>query len=325
MGKPQILEPVKSSLSPYGEILYSLTLQKFYPTNINISWTRKAGNLHKTIPAIEKKQKNTDGTLNVCSEVKIPEDHMKDPSFSVQATWEHESLDTAGSKTLAIKDFIWKPKVEEIKTSLMLHKTPFTLQCNISQYFPDALTVIWLRREEGSQEVTAVTDRPDIKSHRDQDNTYSCTTSLTVTPTLSTDQGAEYICRVQHPTLVQSIERSTGNLIVMAKPQFMESIKYNTDSSQVIFSLNLRRFHPKEIEILWKHGDKLQYQEKDKITITQNSDQTFDAVSECCCPKQILDDPTYKINVTWNHVTLDNPETKILKIKDLFGTSTSKI
>ncbi|XP_053550154.1 uncharacterized protein LOC128641644 [Bombina bombina] len=316
--KPQILEPVKHILCASGEILYSLKLQKFYPKDICISWTCGVGDLHNTILSKEISEENPAGRFNVCSEIRIPGDHFKDPSFSLYVTWEHKSLDTAGSKYLTIKDqeFTWTPKVEEIQTPLMLHETPVTLQCNISLYFPNALTVRWLRREEGSQELTEVTDRPDIKSHRDQDNTYSCTTSLTVTPTLSTDQGAEYICRVLHPTLVQPIERSTGKLIVMAKPQAMEPIKIESGaSSRVKFSLNLQRFHPNEIEIKWKHGDCLQhFKESEKKII--NTDETFSALSECNFPGHLFNDPTYKIAVIWNHVTIDNPESRELSVRD---------
>ncbi|XP_053552305.1 uncharacterized protein LOC128643485 [Bombina bombina] len=317
MAKPQILEPVKPIISASGEILYRLKLQRFYPKAINISWTSGVGDSHKT-KSSEIFDENPDTTFNVCSEVRIPGDHFRDKSFSVLVTCKHKSMDKPETTKLSIKDsdFIWKPKVEEIQTPLMLHKTPVTLQCKISRYFPDALTVRWLRREEGSQELTEVTDRPDIKSHRDQDNTYSCTTSLTVTPTLSTDQGAEYICRVLHPTLVQPIERSTGKLIVMAKPQAMEPIKIESGaSSRVKFSLNLQRFHPNEIEIKWKHGDCLQhFKESEKKII--NTDETFSALSECNFPGHLFNDPTYKIAVIWNHVTIDNPESRELSVRD---------
>ncbi|XP_053550156.1 uncharacterized protein LOC128641646 [Bombina bombina] len=310
-----MIEPVKSSLCP-GEILYSLNLQRFYPKEINISWTYRVGDDNKTISALETFKENPDGTFNVCSEVRIPENHMKGPSFSVQATWEHESLDKPGSKTLDIKDLIWEPIVEEILTPLMLHETPVTLQCNISQYFPDALTVRWLRREEGSQKLTAMA-KPDIKSQRDQDNTYSCTTSLTVTPTLSTDQGAEYICRVLHPTREQPIERSTGKLIVMVKPQILEPVKpILCDSGEILYRLKLQRFYPKDINIIWTSGAGDLHKTKSSEIFEQNPDTTFNVCSEVRIPGDHFREKSFSVLVTWGHKSLDKPETKKLSTKD---------
>lgn len=109
--------------------------------------------------------------------------------------------------------------VEEIQTPNIFHDTPVTLQCHISEYFPDDITVKWLRKSQ-NQEICEETDNmvsKTITPRRGDDNTYSCTARLIISPILSVHQGAEYICRVDHPSLEKPIEKKTEKLIVMGK------------------------------------------------------------------------------------------------------------
>ncbi|XP_075037551.1 H-2 class II histocompatibility antigen, E-D beta chain-like [Mixophyes fleayi] len=186
-------------------------LENFYPRQINISWTCGVGKSQEIISSTELIMENPDGTFNVSSEVRISEDLLKDPGFRVQVSWEHESLDKPGRKELSIRDpeYTWNPIVEEIETPTLFYNTPVSLQCNISEYFPDAVTVKWLRRKDQKlyEESGAVS-----QSNKDTDYTYSCTAKLMITPTKNIHQGAEYICLVEHPSLKKPIERRTGKL-----------------------------------------------------------------------------------------------------------------
>ncbi|XP_075422591.1 uncharacterized protein LOC142463565 isoform X2 [Ascaphus truei] len=322
--KPQMLEPVKPTLCVSGELLYSLILGKFYPKDIQISWTRGVGNAQENISSKEQFEENPDLTFTVCSEIRIPEKLFTDPSFKVCFTWKHGSMDHPGNKEVSIRDseFPWTPIVEEIQKPPLLHETPVTLQCNISAYFPDALTVTWLRRD-GTQGVLEElnADRvtiPDITSHKDADNSYSCTARLTVTPTLATDQGGEYICRVEHPSLEQPIERSTGKLSIVAKPENMKPIQVKlTYSARVQFFLNLQRFYPKDIQISWGYGQKqLQSNVKSTETLKEHSDLTSDVTSMCSILGDPFRDPAFKVYVTWEHVSMDVPESRELSVRD---------
>ncbi|XP_040212174.1 uncharacterized protein LOC120943121 [Rana temporaria] len=216
--KLQMLQPISRSLTGSGELKYSIALEKFYPRDITLRWTHGVGAPQQALSSTETFTDNPDGTYNVCSEVTMPEELLKDPEFRVRMSWEHESLDTPGYKDLSIRDseYPWTPVVEEIQTPNVFHDTPVTLQCHISDYFPNAVTVTWLRRCQG-EELCEETDNmvtSTITPRREADNTYSCTASLTIIPTLSVHQGAEYICRVDHPSLERPIMKKTGKLVV---------------------------------------------------------------------------------------------------------------
>ncbi|XP_073492244.1 uncharacterized protein [Aquarana catesbeiana] len=219
--KPQLVQPISRSLI-VSVLKYLVTLENFYPRNITIRWTQGIGEPQEALSSTETFTDIPDGTSNVHSEVTIPEELLKDPEFRVRVSWEHESLDTPGYKDLSIRDpeYPWNPVVEEIQTPNIFHDTPVTLKCYISKYFPDDITVTWLRKSK-NQEICEETDNMvsnTITSRREDDNTYSCTASLTINPTLSVHQGAEYFCRVDHPSLERPIERRTKSLIIKDLP-----------------------------------------------------------------------------------------------------------
>ncbi|XP_066432889.1 uncharacterized protein [Eleutherodactylus coqui] len=212
--KPRLSQPVMRSLFIPGEMKYLLNLEKFYPKSIRITWTCGVKGSKDVISSTESLADNPDGTYRVSSEVRIPEDRHKDPGFTVRVTWEHESMESPESRELSVRDsdYRWRPVVGEIQIPRLLHSV---LKCDISGYFPDAITVIW-QRHVGPQiyEEHDPAVNQSVTSIRAADNTYSCTVSQPITPTLVEHQGAEYICIVDHPALEKPIERSTGRLQV---------------------------------------------------------------------------------------------------------------
>ncbi|PIO24936.1 hypothetical protein AB205_0048850, partial [Aquarana catesbeiana] len=315
--KPQLLQPVSRSLIVSGELKYLITLEKFYPRNITIRWAHGVGEPQKALPSTEIFTDIPDGTYNVCSEVRIPEKLLKDPEFRVRVSWKHETLENLGYKDLSLRDseYPWRPEMKEIQTPIVLHETPATLQCHISKYFPNTITVTWLRKSK-NQELCEDSDKNTITPRREADNTYSCTASLTITPTLSVHQGAEYICRVDHPSLEKPIEK-TKRLIVIAKPQMVEPIEITMgDSSRVLFTLNLQKFYPENIEIKWTYEYK---DKKSKMTCNNNSkkyeDLTHGVTSVCSIPMKLFDDLQTKVYVTWKHESMEKPETRTLTIR----------
>eukprot|EP00079_Xenopus_tropicalis_P031624 XP_017945395.1 PREDICTED: uncharacterized protein LOC101732019 [Xenopus tropicalis] len=316
-------KPVPVSVVPTlcdsGEILYSLTLRGFYPRNISITWTCGAGDSQGRILSTELYEENPDLTFSVCSEARISGDQYKDPAFRVGVAWEHGSLDAPGYREISAQDpeFPWKPAVEPIQEAQFLHNSPTTLRCNISGYFPDALTVTWLRKGAQSEELTEVPNtHPYIWPHKQPDSTYSCTASLIIYPSLR-DQGAEYTCRVAHPSLGEPIDTSTGRINVMAKPVCQDPVQMDLlTNGRVQFSLTLRSFYPQDIEINWILGE-TQYTQPPTDTVTQSDPLTYDITSVCSFPGNLFCNPEYKHHVTWSHVTMEAPESRELWVTDL--------
>ncbi|XP_044158930.1 uncharacterized protein LOC122944575 [Bufo gargarizans] len=317
--KPKLSQPIMRSLMDSGEMKYLLNLEKFYPKTIKIIWTCGVGELEEVLSSTESVSDNPDGTYSVSSEVRIPQERHKDPGFRVRMTWDHESLGEGESRELSIRDsdYRWTPVVEEIQIPRLRHDTPATLQCNISEYFPEAVTVRWSRR--AGYKMYEETENQRISSRRAADNTYNCTSSLTISPTLETHQGAEYICLVEHPTLETPIEKTTGRLQVTAEPQMLDPVQISmADSSRVQFSLNLQKFYPKDIKISWHwENTTRKYDLSPKQTVRSQRDLTYDVTSVVWISNNSFNDPEMKIIVVWKHEALETAETRSLSIRDL--------
>ncbi|XP_077306329.1 uncharacterized protein LOC143925755 [Lithobates pipiens] len=215
---PQEIEPVRYSLSKSGEVRCTLTLKRFYPSDITITWHTE----HQTeLNSDGKLAKSADGeTFDVTSVCTLP----RSLCFPVYVTWEHQSARQPQRIVLKRSDLPWRPQIGDIHLSNIKLKAKSTLQVKISGYFPEAPTVEWYKKKMGTDRFVAV----DINNYesvisehqRPSDNTYSCTASLLFTPTLPEDQRSEFMCRVRHPSLEQPIERRIGPLQI-TEPEMM--------------------------------------------------------------------------------------------------------
>ncbi|XP_063285632.1 tyrosine-protein phosphatase non-receptor type substrate 1-like [Pelobates fuscus] len=212
------------------ESILSSSVTGFYPVDIDIKWFRNGEILNNytiTVP-----QRNPDGTYSVNTTVTIiPTEEDKDRNFSCRV--QHESLSeplykyfkldygskgqTNNNNPSSDENILLlgsRPHVEDIIVS---DQSPWSqkvkLECKISRCDnPDSLTVTWYKQERGDlQAVTLhssdIYEIPDLRHEIQEDNTYSCTTCLLISQSLSSAQPIEFICRVEHPSLEQPIER----------------------------------------------------------------------------------------------------------------------
>ncbi|TFJ97474.1 40S ribosomal protein S23-like [Platysternon megacephalum] len=112
------------------------------------------------------------------------------------------------------------PEVSEIfQSQPLVEGSHVAFSCFIAGYFPQELTVTWLRRESGDSVATPIEDSADYAIiHKEtcakDRETYQQMVTLSFTPSAQRDQGAEFICQVGHLALQTPIERSTGMLEV---------------------------------------------------------------------------------------------------------------
>ncbi|XP_072273052.1 uncharacterized protein [Pyxicephalus adspersus] len=230
--KPKVKKAMKLSLG-IREVIFTQILEFFYPKDIQIKWCYwSEKKLEQYLPSEEKYKTNLNKTFTVTSVCKVPEDLLHNINFKVRVTWRHKSMDEAEYKEMSIKDkeFPWKPNLElsvpplRIGEEATTYHKPRThhIQCTVTKYLPDAVRVTWLRKEIQSGEmyplssdgIYRITDTPLGKQ---KDKLYGYNSSVTFYPSLERDDGVEYICRVEHPSLEQPIEKSTGNLYVSGK------------------------------------------------------------------------------------------------------------
>ncbi|XP_053550506.1 uncharacterized protein LOC128641937 [Bombina bombina] len=323
--KPKVLDPIKLSLCDSGEVMYSLNLLGFYPKDIDICWECGTDQSLKSLKSQEHLQENSDMTFNVQSECKVTGKSLKNPNFKVRVTWKHSSMDVMEFREMSATDadFPWRPEIQAIPISHVINGREVTVQYNIYKYFPDALTVRWFRKERGGQELFPLSHSENLRisdlTHKKQsDNTYTCTACLLFTPSLSSDQGAEFICRVEHPSLEQPIERGTGALVVISKPKITGPLTLGIcDHSNLQCSLNLTNVYPKDIQITWLYRSSQYSQEGSPEPVSEEcADHTFNVTSTCTIPVHLFIDPASNICVKWKHEAMDDPESKELSVKD---------
>uniref|UniRef100_A0A8C5QXU2 Ig-like domain-containing protein n=1 Tax=Leptobrachium leishanense TaxID=445787 RepID=A0A8C5QXU2_9ANUR len=129
--KPRLVDRVKPSLCVSGEILYSLRLDGFYPRDIQILWTCVTGERQEILSSEEQLVQHSPLTFSVCSEARISEKVLKDPTCKVRVTWEHGSMDRPQSREMSILD----------PGEVTVTWTLFTFILRVSQHYnPNAVT-----------------------------------------------------------------------------------------------------------------------------------------------------------------------------------------
>ncbi|KAG6920726.1 hypothetical protein G0U57_014524, partial [Chelydra serpentina] len=97
----------------------------------------------------------------------------------------------------------------------------------MSGHFPGVLSVTWLRRDRGAgaavplQGSAGYRIEPGAPRTRDW-KSFQQETSLSFTPSVQRDQGAEYVCRVGHVTLGTPLERRSRELQVTGEPALLD-------------------------------------------------------------------------------------------------------
>ncbi|XP_063285626.1 uncharacterized protein LOC134571354 [Pelobates fuscus] len=292
--KPQISDdtPIKLSLCDSGDVLCSASLQNFSPKDIQITWSCGVGHYQDLETFKETVIVNSQQMFNADSECRIPGDLFKEPGFKVRVHWRHELWDGPGWREVSAADFPWRPQIGDIIIPDWLHSAEAKLQCTISGYFPDNLDVKWFRREPGKQELYLVSPSekyklPVMDVTRQEDRTYTCTASLIVTVSGRTDQGAEFVYQVGHPSVERPLERRTGELSVIGIPvigNFVQMEQY--------IILEVDGFYPKDITITWSRAD---YTREDYRRIPDSSIQNTSHQNKDC---------TYRLTSTCEGLTL---------------------
>nr|AAH85212.1 LOC495513 protein [Xenopus laevis] len=304
---PELLGPIEYSLCGAEEIQYSLNLQNFYPRDINIKWTY--GERNEKVNTSSNKFIRTAGekTFSVVSECRIPW-HQ----YTMRVIWEHETLAEPQYREVRVTDLPWRPVMSQILTPDVYVGTEAEIQCNISGYFPDKLTVTWYKKKEnGKEELVNNGGRyqiPDIQSQYQPDWTLTCTARLLFSPSLTEEHGTQFICRVKHPSLGEEIERRTGTLYVRARPKVS---KFRM-AGEWGLSLEAEGFFPRDIGFSWEvvQGNKRDVTSLPcEFSISENTDGTYKATSTCHCLKDQLN-YLHTLRVSVQHEALGAPVCK---------------
>uniref|UniRef100_A0A8C4SU80 Ig-like domain-containing protein n=1 Tax=Erpetoichthys calabaricus TaxID=27687 RepID=A0A8C4SU80_ERPCA len=205
------------------------TVSDFYPKKINVTWERRMKIRIKGIPLPDldscKLSSTNYGPIMTNNRYSLvshatftPQSlgELEDKEFF--CTVEHESLKKKMEKLCSVTSgFQCCPLVSNVQLSNFNgFGQVCTLSCSIDNFFPKEIKVTWLKvGKEGKKEMKVKKATP-----MSEEKTYKMVSEAEFTPKTLTDlEEVEYICRVEHQTLKEPIERRNGKLVVETETQ----------------------------------------------------------------------------------------------------------
>ncbi|XP_068103247.1 uncharacterized protein [Hyperolius riggenbachi] len=259
---PKLIEPLKFTLFDQGNVQISGSFQRFHPREMEVSWTSKRGQSADKIQSQEEVMGNADGTFNLESNCTVSGELFKDPSYKVMVTWRHESMEKPQCREISVRELPWRPKLQSFPIDSVFQDDEVLLQCRVSDFFPDALTVRWFERKPGSQDLVDVSrsekyTMQDIISQKTERNTFSTTATLSYKRSQLSEKGVDFICRVEHPSLEEPIQNSISQYKDTEPPRFTinningPQIWYNEEKVTLYCSAS---YCMKNTQVVWLVG-----------------------------------------------------------------------
>uniref|UniRef100_A0A8C5QSZ5 Ig-like domain-containing protein n=1 Tax=Leptobrachium leishanense TaxID=445787 RepID=A0A8C5QSZ5_9ANUR len=294
----------------------------FYPVDINVKWFKDGETTEPlTNYTVSTPQRNPDGTYSVTSMVTImPTEEDKHRSFSCRV--QHESLSEPLREDFHLIYGAF-PSAEITSSAFYLNKEQ-ELICHVWGFYPESITVNWFLN-------SSLVDSTKTRWI----NSSALEAVYKFTPT-EKNQGLELSCEVEHDTLSHPLVRKLlvegkvpsvfvqHNLTMVSVslwwplPIVTRPLQLSLcDPGEVLCSLNLESFYPKHIDISWscdtgQSQKGISSQEK----YQENPDQSYNAESACKIPGDSLKDPEFKVIVRWKHETMEDWESKELRVRD---------
>ncbi|KAF7659510.1 hypothetical protein LDENG_00295880 [Lucifuga dentata] len=239
--------------------IISLTVRAFHfhPDVITFRWFCQGGELS---PVASKAQSSprpdAEGYFSAFSQCKLPRSELENGGTKVWVSVHHIALKQP--ITRETRGFIKRPCVSEIISYTFSLDQTVTLGCEITDFYPPNISVTWLKLREGEQDnrEEEVIEGGEVWGPiQTQPRLYRATATLKRRGTNEEkkERGGGIICRVEHSSLHEPIERQWKN-VEIASPSISPSISVYWSSEGVgVFSLLLKGGHPR-VKLLWSAG-----------------------------------------------------------------------
>ncbi|KAM9838010.1 uncharacterized protein ACBR49_018643 [Aulostomus maculatus] len=255
LSAPEVSEIQLAETANDSDII-SLTVRAshFHPDVITFRWFCQGGELSPVASqASSSPRPNSEGFFSAYSQCKLPRNELEQGGTKVWVSVHHIALKQP--VTRETRGFIKRPCVSEIVGSTSSMDQVLTLGCEITDFYPPNISVTWLKLRDGEQD-----DREEevieggemwgpIETHP---RLYRTTATLKRTQERR-ERGGGLVCRVEHCSLQEPIERHWRNADIVA-PSIPSSISVCWSSEGVgVFSLLFKGGHPK-VKVLWTAG-----------------------------------------------------------------------
>ncbi|XP_044160906.1 uncharacterized protein LOC122945781 [Bufo gargarizans] len=159
-------------------------------------------------------------------------------------------------------------------------------------------------KQENDEEAALVTgsDYYNVETDRSyEDKLHNVVSSLSFTPVVSKHKEMAFSCTFQCNG--RSQEKSQRFSFIFKRPESSDPVQMSLgDNGDVLCSVSLQNFFPKDIRIQWSHGlGHFQNVETSDEKFTKNKDFTFNVRSECRIPGHVLKDQGYRVRAIWSH------------------------
>uniref|UniRef100_A0AAY5E878 Si:ch211-180a12.2 n=2 Tax=Electrophorus electricus TaxID=8005 RepID=A0AAY5E878_ELEEL len=242
----QLSEPNEES----GIVTLTVSASGFHPDVITFRWFCEGGELSPLAAplALAAPRPDTQGFFSAMSQCRLPKDELERGKTIVWVTVHHMSLkQPVTRKTIG---FLKKPIISEIRCSSSTLQQPLTLACDIAGFYPPDITVQWLKRgkSEEQEEDVVLGEREVWGPVQTSPRMFQATALIK-----EVDEAEEILCRVEHCSLLEPIERVWRKIHLVA-PSVALSLSVNwRDDGVGVFSLYLSGGVPHPT-LLWAAG-----------------------------------------------------------------------
>ncbi|XP_073504761.1 uncharacterized protein [Phyllobates terribilis] len=184
---------------------------------------------------------------------------------------------------------------------------------------PEDLCVTWLIRRDGqdkeiqtsqtrghSEEEESLLDKSCMIKSQVVGRQYS--SSLSFIPHMERHKDVTFICRGvsgQHKD-----EKMLHCWMIYVKPKLSKSLtRRRVRPGEIKYSLNLEKFNPKSIKFVWTCGVEMTVEVVSSTeSISENPDRSYNISSEIIIPEDRHKDPGFRVRVSWEHESMEKPE-----------------
>uniref|UniRef100_UPI00398EFBDF uncharacterized protein isoform X2 n=1 Tax=Pristiophorus japonicus TaxID=55135 RepID=UPI00398EFBDF len=190
-----------------------------------------------------------DKTYNITSVLVIVLDLLQDQDTKYICKVQHECTGSDQEEEVILK-IRATPKLDTItyEEEKPVAGEVLTLKCPIRSFYPEEITVTWLKNGEKMTEASEVSE-----TTLGNDNLYYLTSSVKIVPTRA-DVKKKYTCQVEHESLTEPMETDwvLSKLVSMPKVEAIKSDPlYPEVGQRVTLSCKAYGFFPSDHQIFW--------------------------------------------------------------------------
>ncbi|XP_039620700.1 uncharacterized protein LOC120536427 isoform X1 [Polypterus senegalus] len=215
----------------------SCVISDFYPKDINVTWQRRHKDIHEALPAVSEDwspavtnygpimRKNKFELLSRAEFTPQSLSDLENMDFICRV--EHETLNMEAIEKFCsgVPEITRVPQVSDIVIHFKEFGELCVLSCVISDFFPKEINITWERRTKKQIQYknpkTGQWKPTEIQKFLyARKSTFDLLAQVLFTPLVASHlKDMDFICRVQHQTLAEPIERHTGEISVPSQKE----------------------------------------------------------------------------------------------------------